>query len=346
MVLSLTRLLVFSLCVQHVVSFGGLQPHHILQDFAAHSLDQHPIPIAATALAKPLPDVTEIFRAYQGLLVASPLETKMATGAVLAVLGDGIAQTREPEDYDSKRAVSFCIFDVAYRALCHYAFPAIAGKFHGQIILGLIASIPQTSNLASDVMVTTYSSALEQSLVCQLGIIPLIYYPVFFAITGFVQGLTLEGTVDRAKERFVPLMKRNLLFWIPVQFAVFSFSEEPLQIPLLTLCGLVWTIILSVMAGSAKSSFTEEDDLYCVVGIEDECTIPEQLFPAKTEYDVEQIMKDAPAIEFSNDLVVQGKEPYDLSETDSETRVEDDQTTPVEKVFSNVKNTGGSNRAK
>lgn len=46
-------------------------------------------------------------------------------------------------------------------------------------------------------------------------------------------------------------MKRNLLFWIPTQFAVFGFVEENLQIPILIVCGLVWTIILSLSAGNA-----------------------------------------------------------------------------------------------
>ena len=90
-----------------------------------------------------------------------------------------------------------------------------------------------------------------------LGIffLAVIYYPVFYATTGLVQGLTVEETLTRAKETFIPLMKRNLMFWIPTQFAVFGFVEENLQIPLLIVCGLIWTIILSLSAGNA----TEEE---------------------------------------------------------------------------------------
>jgi hypothetical protein len=47
-------------------------------------------------------------------------------------------------------------------------------------------------------------------------------------------------------------MKRNLMFWIPTQFAVFGFVEENLQIPILIVCGLAWTIILSLSAGNAS----------------------------------------------------------------------------------------------
>ena len=56
--------------------------------------------------------------------------------------------------------------------------------------------------------------------------------------------------MERAKEKFIPLMKRNLLFWIPVQFVQFGFVEDGLQIPFLSLCGLMWTVILSAVAGS------------------------------------------------------------------------------------------------
>jgi Mpv17 / PMP22 family len=92
-----------------------------------------------------------------------------------------------------------------------------------------------------------------------------LYYPVFYAITGVVQGLTGEETLARAKDTFVPLMKRNLLFWIPVQFGTFSYVEENLQIPVLIVCGLVWTVILSVSAGrvthdASPTSDTKKDD--------------------------------------------------------------------------------------
>ena len=59
--------------------------------------------------------------------------------------------------------------------------------------------------------------------------------------------------MERAKEKFIPLMKRNLLFWIPVQFVQFGFVEDGLQIPFLSLCGLMWTVILSAMAGSTAA---------------------------------------------------------------------------------------------
>merc|ERR1712224_277299 len=102
-------------------------------------------------------------------------------------------------------------------------------------------------------------AAMEQTLASQLGIVPFLYYPAFFAISGAIQGLSASAAVSRARENFIPLMKRNLLFWIPVQFIQFGYIQEDLQIPFLSCAGLAWTFILSVYAGSAKSYSPEKD---------------------------------------------------------------------------------------
>ena len=58
---------------------------------------------------------------------------------------------------------------------------------------------------------------------------PLVYYPLFFSLTGLVQGLTAQETLARAKEKFLPLVGRNLQFWLPVQIVQFEFVPEELQ---------------------------------------------------------------------------------------------------------------------
>jgi len=212
---------------------------------------------------------------YKHLLATFPLPTKMATGATLAVAGDAIAQraaaaksappsSSDDDDasaavvpttakYDKRRAASFAVFDSAYRALQHSTFPYIVQHCHGTVLAGLVAAVLPLHH-STELMQTidSYSAAMEQTLASQLGIVPFLYYPAFFALTGAVQGLDFEQAVDRAKENFFPLMKRNLLFWIPVQFVQFGFVPEDLQIPFLSVCGLAWTFILSMAAGSAK----------------------------------------------------------------------------------------------
>jgi len=169
----------------------------------------------------------------------------MATGGVLATCGDAIAQSKTDEPYDTRRAGSFFTFDMAYRALQHVSFPVIVASCHGQFLSDVV---PSDLNLPPEAL-----AAMEQTLASQLGIVPFLYYPVFFTLTAYIQGLTAPQGLERAKENFLPLMKRNLLFWIPVQFIQFGYIPSDLQIPFLSVAGLCWTFILSVAAGSAKS---------------------------------------------------------------------------------------------
>lgn len=207
----------------------GLLPH---AHEAAHSLIHVP------------QQLQQLAHLYTNSLHDHPLETKMATGGLLATCGDAIAQSRTPEPYDRRRAASFMTFDMAYRALQHVAYPLIVHQCHGQFLSSVLHLHGQAD----------WAAAMEQTLASQLGIVPFLYYPVFFSLTGFVQGLTPSQAWERAQQNFVPLMQRNLLFWIPVQFVQFAFVEEQMQIPFLSLAGLCWTFILSVAAGKAAAN--------------------------------------------------------------------------------------------
>ena len=159
---------------------------------------------------------------YKQLLKTYPLPTKMITGATLAVCGDAIAQSKDTSvDYDNRRAVSFAVFDMAYRALQHFSFPIIVACCHGQVL----GSLPILDKLDASQL-----AAMEQTLASQLGIVPILYYPAFFTISAAIQGLSASAAWSRAIENFIPLMKRNLLFWIPVQFIQFGYIQEDLQV--------------------------------------------------------------------------------------------------------------------
>jgi len=198
---------------------------------------------------------------YRKALDAEPLKVKIITGCMLAILGDAIAQSRTPEEYNKKRAVAFVAFDGVWRTVQQVTYGPIIRTCNGQFTTGILGSLPflhvQETLMKEENRFVL--GAIEQTLVSQLILIPLLYYPIFYSVTGIVQNLTVEETINRAKETFIMLMKRNLLFWIPVQFGAFYFVEENLQIPVLTAAGLIWTVILSVSAGNVNQS-TEEDD--------------------------------------------------------------------------------------
>lgn len=277
---------IFSTAVHHAENIAAQVPPNLLADIADTSLP------------------SSLYASYKQALVLNPLPTKMITGAIIAVAGDAIAQRCIGDDcplYDSERTVAFAAFDASYRAMQHVLYPPMVQFFQGQYLSAVLVAAAGGMVIVTDH--TSVLAAVEQALVSQLVIIPLFYYPAFYAVTGLVQGLSFQETLDRARETFVPLMTRNLLFWIPVQFAVFGFCEEPLQIPILTMCGLIWTIILSVVAGSVKApaavAAVESDevfvtaatngvmvgaevyDTYCVTGMEPHCLIdPDDLFHA------------------------------------------------------------------
>jgi protein Mpv17 len=252
--------------------------------------------------------------AYKESLASHPLTTKMLTGGTLAVCGDAIAQSRTPEPYDQRRAASFAAFDGVYRAVQHFSFPAIVQHCQGQYMGALSAalslpfasmsmSMSANSNLDFDVSQFNFG-AVEQTLVSQLGIVPFFYYPVFYTVTAFVQGLDREAAVQRAKDTFVPLMKRNLLFWIPIQFVQFGYVDESLQIPFLSVAGLVWTFIISVFAGNANANANanqvvseEEAELVVemrqdVITNSDRMALQKQILRTVTKEESEQLVEE------------------------------------------------------
>lgn len=230
-----------------------------------HVVQQHLVHQSAIAHPSNLLDL------YKETLAAHPLATKMLTGGTLAVAGDAIAQSRDKEEeYSKRRAASFMAFDMSYRALQHISFPIIIQQCQGQYIGGAIDSVPLIASFFNSLNLynpTYYYGAMEQTLASQLGIVPFMYYPVFYILTAFVQGLSAEGAINRAKETFIPLMKRNLLFWIPVQFVQFGFIEDSLQIPFLAVCGLAWTFIISVFAGNANKSYADDSEIKVATSI-------------------------------------------------------------------------------
>lgn len=248
------------------------------------------------------------------------MPTKLVTGAILAVAGDAVAQSRDKGDYSASRGASFAAFDVTYRAVQHHLFPVIVENFRGQYFLTAIEAIGLSQVLGNvDVM-----AAMERALVNQLIVVPFFYYPVFFLFSGVQLGLTWNEGMDRAKQNFLPLMKRNLLFWVPIQYAQFAFVPLDLQIPFLCVAGLVWTYILSILAGSAQKYSNEvsvSDEVYCITMTEDECVLPDdELIPIPAMFSTDvKIEEDAAVytdVEVEEDVWVSEEEGVLMLESD------------------------------
>jgi hypothetical protein len=102
-----------------------------------------------------------LFNSYRTVLISNPLSTKVGTGAVLAVLGDALAQslTNGGAPYDKRRAASFAVFDSCYRVFQHNIFPAVIALCQGSF-LGRFGVAP------------SIGAAVERTMVYQLMIVP------------------------------------------------------------------------------------------------------------------------------------------------------------------------------
>jgi hypothetical protein len=194
------------------------------------------------------PSIQSLFEVYSQCLVTNPLITKVLTGGVLATLGDALAQAGDSnKPYDSARAASFAAFDSCYRVFQHMAFPFIIAKCQGHVLSSLVSALPGLT-----VGATPMLAVCERVIAYQMCVVPLLYYPVFFTFTGFMQGLDAKGTFQRAKGNFLPCWKRNLMFWVPIQAIMFGLVPQRFQVSFTCVMGILWSLILSVTAGAAK----------------------------------------------------------------------------------------------
>jgi Mpv17 / PMP22 family len=88
----------------------------------------------------------------------------------------------------------------------------------------------------------------------QLVIVPLVYMPLFFAVTGALGGLDGNQSWARARTLYTPLLTRNYFFWLPTQFVQFFLLPAEWQIPFVSMASLLWTIVLSSVGGGLSAS--------------------------------------------------------------------------------------------
>lgn len=139
-------------------------------------------------------------------------------------------------------------------------------------------------------VVATFAGRLataKRVAVNQFVVSPLVYFPLFWLCTGVIQGLSLGETVSRARAGlprcawashsprasrpaivfaclsspravhapqagFRKLYSRSLLYWLPVQCVQFSLVPQRYKVVFLSVAGLLWTTLLSVVAGSVQ----------------------------------------------------------------------------------------------
>lgn len=237
-----------------------------------------------------------LLEAYSTLLQNHPVPTKVMTAALLATMGDAIAQFQSQPNtnsnsssssssptvpYDVKRGAAFLVFGALYTGLFqHYWFAYLSAHIRewGSAV-GIWGVDPPATRPTAEALwqysrggggntadewwsyfdlvarfqnpPTDVAVAVAKVAVNQFFVVPAIYMPLFFAVTGALGGLNVNQAQARARSLYLPLLQRNYFYWLPMQFVQFFVVPPEWQIPFVSLASLAWTIVLSSIGGSS-----------------------------------------------------------------------------------------------
>eukprot|EP00980_Cylindrotheca_fusiformis_P002063 scaffold456_cov73-Cylindrotheca_fusiformis.AAC.5 len=283
-----TLLLLLSSSIQQPVSgFTSIRlPHHHVvvsskkqQPSTTSTLQAIPFPDLTLAQEVSM----NAFHMYENALTQHPITTKAITSGILATIGDAIAQVSAhssklkdkdnnngdvlPFSYDYARAVCFLVFGAAYTGIFQHFWFDYLGNHISQWGESLKLWGPLRAALPVDALYdlnewwsyfdivsmmenppSNTAVAMAKLAVNQFVMIPSVYMPLFFAVTGSLSKLNLEESTERAKNMYIPLLKRNYFYWLPVQFFQFLVIPADYQILFISCASLLWTVILSSIA--------------------------------------------------------------------------------------------------
>mmetsp|Transcript_25230 Transcript_25230/g.42275 ORF Transcript_25230/g.42275 Transcript_25230/m.42275 type:complete len:189 (-) Transcript_25230:285-851(-) len=173
-----------------------------------------------------------MYGAYLRVLASSPVKTKIWTGFLLGCSSDLAAQARERKGWDARRTSGFAMFGAGYM-----------GCFQHHLFARYAQLWPVTNAIGTGMMVTNVAKTLAAH---QLVIYPLVYFPVFFLITGTVGlGLSLQEVRDKLRNEWWETYKIGVVVWTPAMLVQFCFVPVPLQVLYITACSFAWTTYLS-----------------------------------------------------------------------------------------------------
>ena len=82
---------------------------------------------------------------------------------------------------------------------------------------------------------------------------PLMYYPSFYMIKGYLEKQTVNNVIETYNENIKTDLITMWRLWFPAQIINFTFIPIHFRMPFITSVSFGWTIILSCMRGNKKN---------------------------------------------------------------------------------------------
>jgi len=178
------------------------------------------------------------------LASAQPMAFGAATAAVKTTAADVLVQTavegKELRQVDTRRTLTFTLFGGLWMGVGQYTLYCKVFE----------AMVPGKTPVAS-----AGKAALDQ-----LVHVPLLYFPFFYAVDGFLQGAWARGVdtgVAHIRQKLStelwPSLKANWSIWLPCSWIGFHFVPPHFRIPYVSVVSMVWTTVFSVLQGRFRA---------------------------------------------------------------------------------------------
>jgi hypothetical protein len=184
---------------------------------------------------------------YMRALDEKPLATKMATGAVLAAVGDLIAQQLEGA---TSLAFGRLLNLVAVNVLYITPFLCLTYALNEWLVgtkLNVAAGTTKGTILRLLFDQFVNAPVVVLGFFCSFGLISSIS-GALFAGAPFSGAALASSTVSKLQAEYVGTMVSNWKIWIPPQLLNFAVMPPPLRVPFASCVALLWNVVLALVA--------------------------------------------------------------------------------------------------
>lgn len=178
-----------------------------------------------------------MFTYINGILRQRPLVVSLVGNTIKTATADIITQSiiEDKKELDWKRLGLFTTFGFAYLGGWQYFL------FNKAFVrCEKYMSIRKYSRGTTSTVLTFLDLGIHT---------PLLYYPSFYALKGYIDSEPISETVAKFKKNIVDDMISMWQLWLPAQLINFSCVPIHMRMPFVTSVSFAWTIILSMQRG-------------------------------------------------------------------------------------------------